>query len=261
MKKTKRKKAKQPASPARVQAGKRMAAINKAKKQAAESGQIVILEAFGISVNPDGTSNSVVPQTPDPDFEEVEEARPDPMDRTIPALEQTHRRVWNDKGDPELVPVDLPAPKSKLDAVQALIAAGMSEDAAFAMVGGVGAPVPTAGAHGVSLDAKLDHAALEREQVEQQAAYQARMANYTEPVLDKKFTVTLKMKFADYVQKWAAMETVRRRREVTEDDAIQMMVRRFWQNDAERALLDQLNSGGATAGPADNFDPTTGQYA
>lgn len=171
--------------------------------------------------------------------------------------------------DPDFAEVDEAAPAlSKMAAVQALVEAGWSEDDAFRLVSGSGhvagpAPVQTLTGPATPPHVQADNKATEDLRQEQIRLYQERMVNYVAPVLAETFKVKLKMKFTDYVKRWAIMESGKRRRkvgnEVTPEEAIGMMVARFWQNDADRHLFEQLTSGLAS-GPRDNFEPTTGRF-
>ncbi len=99
------------------------------------------------------------------------------------------------------------------------------------------------------------------------AAYNKKMLNYVEPKLELKltlenpdgddFTAIMPIRYLDYLNRAATLETVKRRREVNIADFIQMIVRRYKANDPDTALL--MNTLGGT-GPADTFNQQTGQY-
>lgn len=87
-------------------------------------------------------------------------------------------------------------------------------------------------------------------------AYNRRMAGYTPPRLDETYEVTIPMRFADWVKRFAAWESVKRGRKVEAEEAVAMMVREHWHFHSEdRAMLQ-----GAKTGPAGSFNPVSGRY-
>ncbi len=92
------------------------------------------------------------------------------------------------------------------------------------------------------------------------AEYQERMRTYIPPARDKTFSVVMPVRFAEYVEQWSIWETTKRGRNVTPEDAIQMMVRLHWQADPMRALLAMSGDPhGAVVGTG--FDPKTGKFS
>ena len=240
--------------------GRKGAAMREAKKQAIETGTWVELPDWGISFSPAGDkieglvkSEAIAMPVGEPTLTLM--AEPD-----LAKVDEGAHMADGGRIDPVLAAVDNTPAGSKVAAVQTLVAAGWSEDDAMQAVmakGNVAQPAvqPEMPAH-----VAADQGSVEAIRAEQLERYQERMRDYVPPVLDETFEVTMPVKFADYVRKWAAMESVRRRREVTPADGIQMMIRRFWKDDPERHLYEHLQSGTAS-GPADKFDPTTGAYS
>lgn len=99
------------------------------------------------------------------------------------------------------------------------------------------------------------------------AAYQQRMANYVEPKLDVQITIEnpdgddwvypMPVRFLDYLLRSAQYETVKRRREVSPADRLQMILREFRRDDQEVRLL---MAPGAATGPAGTFNPAAGRW-
>jgi len=87
-------------------------------------------------------------------------------------------------------------------------------------------------------------------------AYNRRMSGYTPPKLDETYEVTIPVRFADWVKRFAAWESVKRGRQVGVEEAVAMMVREHWHFHSEdRAMLQ-----GAKTGPAGKFNPVSGRY-
>jgi hypothetical protein len=206
---------------------------------------------------------STMNRVTDPNYP-ADQAVPDPMQVVaslapveLPPvdLSETYIGPGIDKG-PEVA-----AQPSVVAQLTKLLDAGMSEEEALLIINRrLGQDVPAGNPSGFAPNtpgaAKAPNQSLDSEMERQKALYAQRMANYVPPKLDEEFAVKMPVRFADYVRRWAAMESIKRGREVTPEDAIQMIVRQFWQGDNTRALLE----GGGKTGPASAFNATTGTY-
>lgn len=71
------------------------------------------------------------------------------------------------------------------------------------------------------------------------ARHQAFLATYKPPVLEKEYEVILPTRVADYVERWAGLESSKRPNSdpITPEKAIELIIRRYWQNDPDRHML------------------------
>lgn len=87
-------------------------------------------------------------------------------------------------------------------------------------------------------------------------AYNERMKTYVPPVLEVTYdAVTIPKRFADWLQRKAYWESIRRDREVTPKEMIALIVRLAWKEDEDRLFLQTGKTGRKQA-----FDPKSGAW-
>jgi len=84
--------------------------------------------------------------------------------------------------------------------------------------------------------------------------HQEFLATYKPQVLEKTYEVTLDKRRADYVEQWAGWQSAIRGEPISPERAIDLMIRRLWQLDPDRAHIQ-----GGKAVPRQHFHaPATG---
>ncbi len=167
---------------------------------------------------------------PDPDFAEVE-----PL--------------------PGMLTEDL-SPPTMVEELSTLMAGGLAEDEALLILNnrrGL-AQAPAAATPGgdsplnQSVERGIDQAAQERLRDE----YAKRMVNHAPPQLPVQFTIELRPKYADYVERVAQYQSAMRRREMSVEEALSWIVLQYWKDDSLRLVLENPH---AKSGPRDAFNP------
>lgn len=87
-------------------------------------------------------------------------------------------------------------------------------------------------------------------------AYEERMKTYVPPVLERVYDgVVIPARFADWLDRKASWESIRRDREVTPKEMIALLVRLAWKDDEDRQFLQPGKTGRKQA-----FDPKQGTW-
>lgn len=147
-------------------------------------------------------------------------------------------------------------PKAKpLDEFEKLVSQGFDPGQAREIMlskartlAGVAAPVQTTNGNSQERQDKRITGGADPELVRR---HQEFLKTYVPPVLEKQFEVTLPTRMADYVQQWAAIESYKRKGErISPEKAIELIVRRYWQNDPDRQLMARGGTAPASLPPA-----------
>lgn len=259
------------------------AALRAAKKQAADTDQVVDLPQYGARIYPDGTREEIPVEGTfehEPNTNRTYEHEPEPHHDEV--LGKAHPPDAIDETGDYIDPVAArAAPTTLLGWANHYAAMGLDDEEAFVLankkmgipaapepkivLGGDAVPMPTPGAPGGARTASSpEELGPDPEMVKE---YERRMADYVEPVLHGIVTIEIEgrgrwqaecpVRFLDYLLRKAQWESAKRRREMNPADCCQWLIRQAKQLDQEAALL--MNPSAAT-GPQASFNASAGGW-
>lgn len=259
------------------EAGKRGADIRDAKKSALRFGlQYIDLPAHEIRVHADGTVVDMAVPQPSQVGSIVIEPSPRPLEEVI---EEPPNDIDIDPGGPDFAEGDEelvegePRTATDVKEDEAELLEAPAPDPMAAVAGLAGVTPEAAQALTVLLQtvmgvqpgqqlARLDNdrppilGEFQQAQAEAKARHEEFLKTYVPPATERTYDgVTLRIRYAAWLDQCRSWFSIKRRRKLTDSEVFEIIVaHHFRYSQEERALMAD------GAGPADAFNPTTGEY-
>lgn len=267
-------------------------AVKKAKKEASMTGTNIVVPEYGLLVMPDGSVFDLVdPKDKDKTISPQEAAavqtwseEPEPKPVHVAPTAVSHEHDIMAAVPEERVQVEPPVDVRAVDLAEVAVplpevAQEVPEDKAMDLAGWLDHFMSQGRSEATALALAQDKMREQAPQVsvpenqgvatpenpmdemapdpQMVAEYKRRMENYVPPVLDRTYEVTLPVRFADFVERAAQIESARRGRLVDGAFVIDLMVRRAKTTDQDYlAVMDAA----AGTGLANTFSPAAGQW-